>query len=286
MFECDPHTPVLVGVAAVGQKQPDYLQALEPLALMAQALHDAAADAGTPALLARADEILVPKGIWSYSDPGRLLAEAVGADRATTVLAEIGVLQQSLLSRACHRIAAGEAQVVLVAGGEAKYRALCASKAGAEAAETVQVAAEPDITLRPDDELWSPVESAAGLGMPVGYYAIMDSALRYKQGLTPEQHRDQMARTDGPFRLDILLEWRVQLVGASHVVVLISAALEPAVADDGEAVVQQVEHGDQQESDPEVLDEVGAGHLRLHAVRIGYINASSQQDGLGNLGQG
>jgi acetyl-CoA C-acetyltransferase len=29
--------------------------------------------------------------------------------------------------------------------------------------------------------------------MPVGYYAIMDSALRARQGLTPDQHRDQMA---------------------------------------------------------------------------------------------
>ena len=47
--------------------------------------------------------------------------------------------------------------------------------------------------LLPDAELWSEVESAAGLGMPVGYYAIMDSALRYKQGLSPDEHRDQMA---------------------------------------------------------------------------------------------
>ena len=49
------------------------------------------------------------------------------------------------------------------------------------------------ISRCPEDELWSQVESDAGLGMPVGYYAIMDSALRYKQGLTLEQHRDQMA---------------------------------------------------------------------------------------------
>ncbi|MEP1595812.1 MAG: hypothetical protein ABJK20_14590, partial [Halieaceae bacterium] len=51
-----------------------------------------------------------------------------------------------------------------------------------------------DTVLEPEDELWSPVESAAGLGMPVGYYAIIDSALRYKQGLTVAEHRDQMAR--------------------------------------------------------------------------------------------
>ena len=42
--------------------------------------------------------------------------------------------------------------------------------------------------------MMSEVESDAGLGMPVGYYAIMDSALRYKQGLGVDEHRDQMAQ--------------------------------------------------------------------------------------------
>ena len=192
----NPNTPVLVGVAAVQQKDPDYTQTLEPLALMEKALRDAAADAGAPALLCSADEILVPKGIWGYSDPARLLAAAFQAPAATTVYAEIGVSQQTLLTRACQRIASGESRVVLVTGAEAKFRSACAGKAGAEAAETVQEGVEPDVKLLPENELWSEVESAAGLGMPVGYYAIMDSALRHKQGLSPGQHRDQMAQMD------------------------------------------------------------------------------------------
>lgn len=193
MAEYNANTPVLVGVAAVQQKTDDYKQALEPVALMEQALRDAATDAGCPELLTRADEILVPKSLWGYSDPGRLLADAFGAQSASTLLAEFGVLQQSLLTRACQRIVAGETQVVLVTGGEARYRALCAGKAGGEAAETPQVSIEPDVTLRPQEEMWSSVETDCGLGMPVGFYAIMDSALRYKQGLSLAQHRDQMA---------------------------------------------------------------------------------------------
>ncbi len=174
----DPNTPVLVGVAAVQQQLPDYQQALEPIALMEQALRDAAADAGAPGLLAMADEILIPNGIWEYSDPGRLLGVALGVDQVCTVFAEIGISQQTLLTRACERITSGEASVVLVTGGEAKYRSLCAAKAGAKASETAQTDVEPDVKLLPEQEQWSPVESAAGLGMPVGYYAIMDSALR------------------------------------------------------------------------------------------------------------
>jgi acetyl-CoA C-acetyltransferase len=194
MADYAANTPVLVGVAAVQQKIEDYRQALEPVALMEQALRDAAADAGSADLLHRADEIMVPKSMWGYTDPGRLLAQAFGADAATTLVAEFGILQQSLLSRACQRIAAGDVDVVLVTGGEARYRAACAGKAGAEASEVQQLGVEADVTLRPQDEMWSSVETDAGLGMPVGYYAILDSALRYKQGISLDAHRDEMAQ--------------------------------------------------------------------------------------------
>ena len=53
MTEYSANTPVLVGVAAVQQKVDDYRQALEPVALMEQALRDAAADAGSSELLAQ-----------------------------------------------------------------------------------------------------------------------------------------------------------------------------------------------------------------------------------------
>ncbi len=220
MAEMAANTPVLVGIAAVQQKVQDYRQALEPVALMELALRNAASDAGCEQLLGQADEILVPRSLWGYSDPGRLLAKALGANSAGTLLAEFGILQQTLLTRACQRIAAGESRVVLVTGGEAKYRALCAQKAGEEALETSQPDAEPDTTLRPQEEMWSPVESAAGLGMPVGYYAILDSALRHKQGLSVDAHRDQMAAMYS--RLSELAAdnpdgWSDQAVPAGHI---------------------------------------------------------------------
>ena len=194
MGECAPNTPVLVGVGAVRQKLEDYHKALEPVSLMEHALRVAAADAGTDALLTRADEILVPNSLWGYRDPARILADRLGAQSAKTLLADFGILQQSLINRACQRILAGKAQVVLIAGGEARYREQCAARAG-DQVDRVQEGddIEPDITLRPGAELMSEVESNAGLGMPVGYYAIMDSALRFKQGLSVDEHRDLMA---------------------------------------------------------------------------------------------
>lgn len=194
MTDCPDNTPVLVGVAAVQQKLADHHQAREPIALMEQALRDAARDAGSDELLRRAAEIMVPNSLWGYRDPGGLLAARLGADNAASVLADFGILQQSLFNRACQRIVAGEADVLLVAGGEARYRDQCAARAGEQASQTGQdEAIEPDILLRPEAEMMSEVESAAGLGMPVGYYAIMDSALRHKQGMSLDEHRDSMA---------------------------------------------------------------------------------------------
>lgn len=186
-------TPILVGVAAVSQKCADFRDAVEPTKLMENALRAAADDAGSAALLSRADEIYVPKSLWGYSDPGRLVADAVGAISASTVLADFGILQQGLLTRACERIASGEACIVLVSGGETRFRELCAGKAGETAAETAQTDAVADVVLTPEAEIWSSVESDSGLGMPVGYYAILDSALRAKQGLSVDEHRDHMA---------------------------------------------------------------------------------------------
>jgi acetyl-CoA C-acetyltransferase len=195
--EVSPNTPVLVGVAAVQQRVEEAGQGREAIELMIAALEQAASDAGSDVggkeLLRRADRIEVPKGLWNYSDPARLVATAVGAEHAHTVLAEIGILQQSLMNRACNSIANGECDIVLITGAEAKFRALRGQIAGVEITETVQAEVAPDTTLEPAAELWSPLESASGLGMPVGYYAILDSALRRAQGMSVGAHRDQMA---------------------------------------------------------------------------------------------
>lgn len=185
------NTPVLVGIGSISQRQSDPAMADEAVRLMIRAAEAAAADCGSPELLSSVKRIAVPKGVWGYSDPARLVAQAVGA-KATTVLAEIGILQQSLFADACREIQAGRIDAALVVGGEAKYRQLQAEIQGVAVTETAQTDS-PDILLEPEQEIWSEVESAAGLGMPVGFYAIMESALRYALGEDVESHRDRVA---------------------------------------------------------------------------------------------
>jgi acetyl-CoA C-acetyltransferase len=191
----DPgRVPVLVGAAAVQQREDDPARAREPLALMGDALERAAEDAGSRALLARADSIRVPRGFWDYADPGRALAERFGAAAARTSVAEIGVLQTTLLGAAARDVAEGRADVVLVAGGEARYRAQRAQQAGVPAPLTRQAAGvAPDELLRPHAEILSPLEIEVGLQMPVTQYAVIENALRFAEKQGVGAHRDAVA---------------------------------------------------------------------------------------------
>lgn len=186
----DSRTPVLVGAAAVVQREDDLTRAHEPVALMVEALMRAADAAGSRMLLERADCILVPRGFWDYRDPARLVGNRIGASHARTVLAEIGILQTTLFAEAALAIARGEARIVLVTGGEAKYRALRAQLLGCEAPLTPQhQEVQPDVVLRPRENVLHPLEIQRGLFMPVSQFAIIENALRHADGTSIEEHR-------------------------------------------------------------------------------------------------
>jgi len=190
----DPRTPVLVGVAAVAQRLEDPADGREAFELMVAALEAAADDAGDRRLLAEADSIRVPRGFWKYPDAGRLVADLIGAKRAKSVLAEIGVLQQTLLSDACVAIGAGEEDVVLVTGGEAKYRELRARITGVELSETPQAECAPDVRLEPAELIFDDLEGERGLMMPVRAFAVMENAMRAEAGRSIDEHQDDVAR--------------------------------------------------------------------------------------------
>ena len=186
-------TPVLVGIGVASRREENFEQALEPIDLMLEAVQAAGADTARPRALAGAQWIAVPRGRWSYRNPARAIAGAIGAVHATTVLATVGVLQQTLIGEACARIARGESHTTLVAGADCGYRLLRAHIAGREAPEHEQDD-EPDVFLAPKEELRHSAEKRAGLKMPVGLYALMESALRARQGLSIEAHRDRLAQ--------------------------------------------------------------------------------------------
>jgi acetyl-CoA C-acetyltransferase len=165
----------------------------EPLKLMVRAAQAAGRDAGSLHLLRAVERVYVPQGRWGYQDPGRGVAQQIGAVGATTVLAKIGVLQEALIADACLRIAAGEVRAALIVGGEAGYRLLRSRILDAPLAET-ELESTPDVTWAPAGRLMSKQELAGGLGRDaLPYYAIMESAFRHKHGWSVDDHRDRLA---------------------------------------------------------------------------------------------
>jgi len=191
--ERSPRTPVLVGIGTATQRFDDPLQAAEPIALMTEAATAAGRDAGNPAALSGVEQIYVPRGRWRYGDPGREIARRLCTGHPTTVIAHVGVLQQSLIGDACARIADCAIDLALVVGGEAGYRLRRARALGVSAPD-LPLPGKPDVTLTTQDELLHPAELRAGLKTPVSLYAILESAFRAKSGTSPGDHDRRMAQ--------------------------------------------------------------------------------------------
>ncbi len=191
--DLDPTWPVLVGVGTCF----DDVEAAE---MMARATIAAAADAGVPDVLGSVERIVVPHGTWSYTDPARIVAERIGAAGASTVLVDVGIPQQDLVNDVCTSMLAGDLDVAVITGAEAKARSarlqsrstkgdtagmaavFGGGTAEAVATESDQGGAEPDEHQRPSGDLIDPAELEAGLFAPVDQYALIESALAAHEG--------------------------------------------------------------------------------------------------------
>jgi acetyl-CoA C-acetyltransferase len=163
---------VIAGVAQVVQRPtPDAPGPRDAVALMI----DAARAAAPSALLRRIEDVLIPEGTWSPSNPASAVAAALGCERARTTIARIGVLQTTVLARAAAAIAAGEVDVALVVGGEAK----ASDRFGLP---THSPAEAPDVDLRPDGDIVTALEIERGLAVPAQSYAVQEDAVARRLG--------------------------------------------------------------------------------------------------------
>ena len=196
MTDLAPTTPIIVGIGFAQDKSDDPTRSPEAYQLMVEAARSAADDAGSAELLRQIASISVTQGLWHYRNPGKLIGEALGCRSARSILVGLGVLQLTPLSELCRAIAAGEQEVGLVTGGEARYRQLRSTITQTPVADTEQDESTPlpDLHHATSDLICSDLESKRGLSAPVGFFAIIESALRYRQGLSVEAHRDALAR--------------------------------------------------------------------------------------------
>ena len=178
--------PVLIGIGCLQQKG-SFAELDEALILMEQATIAAIQDTENPAIVNYIDEIQIPKGYWAYRDPGKWIAEKHGFSGATTSVTKIGVLQQNLINSACKKIINEEIRASLIVGGEARFKKIQALKEGIDF-EEMKLLENPDHYVKAKDDLYVTEELDALGMMAVGYYAILESAMRYKQKNSIRDH--------------------------------------------------------------------------------------------------
>jgi len=178
--------PVLVGIGSLQQKG-SFAELDEALILMEKATIKAIEDTQSPEIKNYIDEIQIPKGYWAYRDPGKWIAEKHGFSKAKTSVTKIGVLQQNLINSACKKIINGDIRASLIVGGEARFKKLQALKEGL-VFEEMELTVNPDHYVKAKEDLYVPEELDALGMMAVGYYAIIESAMRYKNKRTLKEH--------------------------------------------------------------------------------------------------
>ena len=185
----DDRNPVIVGVGQFKQQLEDVSLAEEQYVLMEQALRLAAEDAGAPKLLTDIDRLLVIGGMWSYPDPGRLIADAVGSSNARTFLTAMGGnMPQATVSDCCQRIAAGEMEIAAVVGGEAVYSKNKLRKLGEDLSKS-GVDLEKAERFGENVSMSSQHERDKGFLMPTQIYPLFESAIRAHRKETHYEHR-------------------------------------------------------------------------------------------------
>jgi acetyl-CoA C-acetyltransferase len=204
----DPHRiPVIVGAAQITDAASQPPDGRAPLPFLAEVARAAAEDTGANAraLLAALDSLVVVR-LYSDSNPrfatpfGRManppwsLAQQLGAQpRECAYPAAGGDSPQTLVTRACARIARGESSAALIVGAEPMRSELAARRAGLQLDWSASAPFAPD-TLGDLPNYFKPVEVDHGLRAPSAMYGLIGQAVRVAAGQSIDEYRDASAK--------------------------------------------------------------------------------------------
>ncbi len=206
----DPRTPVLVGVAQYTSREDNPLAALAPPDMMALVARDALTDSGGHDIAAAIDTIAV---IRMFADTGRAfrspfghytnlprsLARRIGATPQSLIYPPFGGnTPQMVLNVLAERIAKGEADVALIAGGEPLRSQARAQKAGIALPWGEDSGDTPE-EWASDPWYFSRHELAHGITLPVTIYPLFENALGAHYGRSAIDHRAAVGALMAPF---------------------------------------------------------------------------------------
>jgi acetyl-CoA C-acetyltransferase len=187
----DPRLPVLIGSGQVTQRAESLDDALEPAALMAQAVERAAADAGLAGVPPVDSVRVVSLLSWRYRDPAHFVAERLGLEPRETVLTTPGGQSpQSLVNVTAAEIQRGQLDLAILTGGETWRTRTRAKRADAFLPwPKLPEGAQPTRTVGDDLTMSSAEELARGLALPVQIYPMFETALRAAAGRGIDEHQ-------------------------------------------------------------------------------------------------
>ena len=186
---------MIVGVGQYVNRSEALEDAMEPVALMEQAVLAASTDAGLdgPPM---ADAVRVVGQLsWRYGNTPRFLADRLGlVPRHLDYTTMGGNSPQSLVNATAIDIQAGEIDIAVLAGGEATRTRHRARAAGVELDwPKAEPGDEPRI-VGEDLQMNLEAETERGIWMPVQIYPMFETAIRAASGRTIEEHRDHLGR--------------------------------------------------------------------------------------------
>lgn len=196
-----PPLPIIVGVGQVTRSEAERELAVDPLDLVEDAARLAVRDSGAPGIAQSIDAVSVARGLfWPYKAPAGWLAHRLGAPAGLLRMAPpSGVHAQALLHDCALRIRRGELRAALIVGGDAAHTRRAAERRGEAPVYRSDVDADrdPDEVHGIGERVHGLAEKNAGLEMPAPVYALVESALRHREGVKPDVHRVGLAHMYG-----------------------------------------------------------------------------------------
>ncbi|MBV1878110.1 MAG: acetyl-CoA acetyltransferase [Pseudomonadales bacterium] len=187
------NTPVLIGVSQILQRITDPGLGKEPLAMMLDAVTQAAEDAGNVGLLSEIESVRVIRGIWRYQNPAQYIAEQLGLVGIETMGTPMGGNSvQSAVNQSALEISRGEKSLIVLTGAENGNSQAKARKAGVDLSVT-ETPGKYSRMLAKDVVMSSEGEIKRGLRSPILVYPIFENALRYQRGESIDAHLQRIS---------------------------------------------------------------------------------------------
>ena len=169
--------------------------AIEPVDMMLEACTRAERNTGVEGVLQHAQSVRVVRGMWSYDNPAKLIAEHYRAPNAQTVGTLVGGNQnQALMNQTAASILAGELDLVLITGAENGYSTGKARRAGVALSQR-DAPGQYDLLFgsaqKPEHHDF---EVAKGIRRAIQIYPMYDNAIRHHRGETVNEHLDRVSK--------------------------------------------------------------------------------------------